>query len=34
MKEIRVALEDQEYEKLMKLKGDMTWKEYMCKEMN
>jgi hypothetical protein len=31
MKEIRIALEEQEYEKLMKAKGDMTWKQYMCK---
>jgi hypothetical protein len=33
MKEIRIALEDLEYEKLMKAKGEMTWKQYMCREI-
>ena len=28
MKEIRITLEDQEYEKVLKQKGEMTWKEY------
>jgi hypothetical protein len=33
MKEIRIALENTEYEKLIKMKGDLTWKQYFCKEL-
>jgi len=33
MKEVRIALEDAEYEKLMKAKKDLTWKQYMCREI-
>lgn len=29
MKEIRIALEDKEYKKLLKVKGEMTWKEFL-----
>jgi len=28
MKEIRITLEDQEYEEVSKQKGSMTWKEF------
>jgi len=29
MKEIRIALEEKEYKQLKKVKGEMTWKEYL-----
>ena len=31
MKEIRVALEDKEYDKLMKDKKALTWKQYLMR---
>ena len=31
MKEIRVILEDKEYEKLWKDKGEWTWKEWLMR---
>jgi hypothetical protein len=31
MHEIRIILEDEEYEKILKQKGDQTWKEYFLK---
>jgi hypothetical protein len=33
MKEIRLTIEDREYEKLMELKGEMTWHDYLCREL-
>jgi hypothetical protein len=33
MHEIRIILEDEEYEKILKSKGDQTWKEYFLKEL-
>ena len=33
MKNINIALEDSEYESLMKAKKELTWKEYMMKEV-
>jgi len=33
MKEIRLTIEDWEYEKLMELKGEMTWHDYLCREL-
>lgn len=32
MKEIRIALEDQEYEDVLKRKEEMTWKEYLLRD--
>ncbi len=29
MKEVKILLEDEEHEKLMKKKGDLTWKEVL-----
>ena len=29
MKEIRVPLDDKDYEKLVKAKGDRTWREFL-----
>ena len=29
MKEIRIALEDKEYRQLKKIKGKMTWKQFL-----
>ena len=29
MKEIRIALEDKEHEKLLKQKGEFTWKQFL-----
>lgn len=29
MKEIRISLEDKEYMMIRKLKGEMTWREYL-----
>jgi len=31
MKTILIHLEEEEYEKLLKKKGEMTWKEYLQK---
>jgi len=31
MKEIRVALEDKEYNNLMKQKKELTWKQYLMR---
>ena len=33
MKEIRMTIEDVEYEKLMKLKGEKTWHDYLCRDV-
>jgi len=33
MKEIRVTIEDSEHEALMKLKKDMSWHDYLCREL-
>jgi hypothetical protein len=29
MKEIRIALEDAEYKTLLRIKGKMTWKQFL-----
>jgi hypothetical protein len=29
MKELRIVLDDKEHKLLLKLKGSMTWKEYL-----
>jgi hypothetical protein len=29
MKEIRIALEDAEYKALLRIKGKMTWKQFL-----
>jgi len=31
MKEIRIALEDEEYNKIIKDKGELTWKQYLMR---
>lgn len=33
MKEIRMTLEDWEHEKLLELKGELSWHDYLCKEL-
>lgn len=34
MKEIRVVLEDKEYRQMIRVKGDLTWKAYLIRELN
>lgn len=34
MKEIRVVLEDKEYRQMKHLKGGLTWKAYLIRELN
>jgi len=33
MKRILIILEDEIHEKLVKVKGDMTWEEYLCRDL-
>ena len=33
MKNINIALEDTEYDAAMKVKGELTWKELLLKEV-
>ena len=33
MKHINIALEDDTYIRLVKLKGKMTWYDYLCREL-
>ena len=33
MKHIHITLEDTEYKQLIAVKKDMTWHDYLCKEI-
>jgi len=34
MKTINISFEDKEYKKLIKSKGELSWKAYIMKEVN
>ena len=34
MKQLNIDLEDTEHKKLMRLKGQLTWKEYLMREVD
>lgn len=34
MKEVRVVLEDSVHERMMHIKGDLSWRAYLIRELN
>jgi len=34
MKEIRITLENIEHEKIIKIKKEKSWHDYLCQELN
>jgi len=34
MKQILISLEDAEHDKLMKVKGELTWKQFLMRDLN